>query len=72
MTKAVDEVLIGAIGEEAAEKALNALHLEAESIRGDRPNIRVIIVFEHGGEPEWGKLVTRFTRAPHDKLDFND
>jgi hypothetical protein len=70
MSRAVEDVLIGAIGEEAAEKALAALYWEAEAIREDRPNIRVMIVFEHGGQPEWGKLVTRFTREPHDKLDF--
>jgi hypothetical protein len=72
MSRAVEEVLIEAIGEEAAKKAIDALQAESEAIREGRPNICIMIVFDHDGLTQWGKLVTRFTRAPHDKLDFEN
>ena len=68
----IEEVLTQAIGEDAANKALAALYAYAEEYREGRPNVHVIIDISHLGEFTWGKRITRFTRAPHDKYDFED
>lgn len=72
MNRSLQDVLIQAIGEDAAEKAMESMYSEAESIREGRINVCVVIEFPPGKNPDWAKLVTRFTRAPHDKIDFEN
>lgn len=63
MTKQVADILIEAIGEEAAQRALYAMFEEAEKIREGRPNCRTLIVFDPDGGAQWAKAVSGYTRT---------
>lgn len=55
---ATDE-LAQIIGPRRAAEAIDALCVIAERLRGEHPNVRMVLTFDGCNPPEWGKAITR-------------
>lgn len=58
----VNHILIDAIGEEAADAALDAITQEAEKHREGRENVQIVIAIYPDGSTAWGKAVKSWRR----------
>lgn len=55
---ATDE-LAQIIGPRRAAEAIDALCVIADRLRGEHPNVRIVLTFDGCNPPEWGKAITR-------------
>ncbi|MGI9159233.1 MAG: hypothetical protein ACR2K1_05720 [Saprospiraceae bacterium] len=56
------------IGPRRASEAMDALAVIAERLRGEHPNVRMVLVFDGCNPAEWGKAITR-TRISDGDID---
>ena len=64
---ATDE-LAQIIGPRRAAEAMDALCVIADRLRGEHPNVRMVLTFDGCNPPEWGKAITR-TRIDDDEAE---